>query len=372
SLADNGVNNELLEQLQQQRQNMEELLEQMRDVSEQSENSEPILSRRLYDTLRQARTENIDRALEATGEALRRNFMPQAQQIERQAGEGIENLRQGVEEAARSVLGDEAEALRLAREHLEELIRQVNDEAARAGDTEQQTTDPNQTQSQQARAQGRQGTGQGQPGDPNQSENQQARAQNQQGMGQGQSGDPNQPGNQQARAQAQQRMGLGQGQPGEPNQPDNQQARAQAGARREGNRQPQANPNGMGGFRETFQEGMFDPNGPLTGRDFLQWSDRLRDVEEMLSEQELREEIATVRDRARTIRSEFTRHGKEPQWDTVKMEIIKPLAEVRERVEEELAKIASKKALVPIDRDPVPSRYADIVRSYYENLGGDD
>jgi len=128
----------------------------------------------------------------------------------------------------------------------------------------------------------------------------------------------------------------------------------------------------LGGFRETLQQDGFDPNGPLTGRDFLQWSDRLRDVEEMLSEQELREDVATVRDRARAIREEFTRHGAEPQWNTVEMQITKPLTEVRSRIEEELAKLASKKALVPIDRDPVPSRYAELVRSYYENLGGGD
>ncbi len=365
TLDESGTNRELADRIAQQRKSMQELLNQMKDVSEQSENSEPILSRRLYNTIRQTSTENVDRALEVTGEALRRNFLPQARQIERQAGEGIENLRQGIEEAARSVLGDEAESLRLAREQLDDLIRDVNEEAARAGGIGQQAADPNQQGNQLARTQGQRGMGQGQSGEPNQPENQQARAQGQQGMGQGQFGDPNQPGNQQARAQGQQQMGPGRG--GDPNQMENMQARAQGG--RTGG---QANPNGLGGFRPlTGFEGN-DPNGPLTGRDFLQWSDRLRDVEEMLSEQELREEVATVRDRARAIRAEFTRHGTEPQWDTVEIQITKPLTEVRGRIEEELAKLASKKALVPIDRDPVPGRYAELVKSYYENLGGGD
>jgi len=321
TLDESGVNRELAGRIEQQRENMQELLDQMKDVSEQSENSEPILSRRLYETLRQASTENVDRALEATGEALRRNFLPQARQIEQQAGEGIENIRRGIEEAARSVLGDETEALRLAREQLDELIRDVNEEAVRAGGSGQQAGDPNQTGNQQARAQGQQGTGQGQGGDPN--------------------------------------------------QPENMPARDQAGGTGEAGGGG-TNPNGLGGFRPlTGSEGN-DPNGPLTGRDFLRWSDRLRDVEEMLSEQELREEVAAVRDRARAIRAEFTRHGAEPQWDTVEMQITKPLTEVRGRIEEELAKLASKKALVPIDRDPVPERYAELVKTYYENLGGGD
>jgi hypothetical protein len=42
---------------------------------------------------------------------------------------------------------------------------------------------------------------------------------------------------------------------------------------------------------------------------------------------------------------------------------------LRERVQEELARRESKDALVPIDRDPVPSRYSELVRRYYEQLG---
>jgi hypothetical protein len=197
----------------------------------------------------------------------------------------------------------------------------------------------------------------------------------------GRSGDPNQLQNMQARGGRAggrgERTGRSELYGGDPNQPGRLQARGGPGQRqdlRQTNRLRggQANPNGLGGYQPFTDSEQYDPNGPLTGRNFMQWSDRLRDVEEMLSEQELREEVATVRDRARAMRSEFTRHGTEPQWGTVEMEITKPLTEVRSRVEEELAKLASKKALVPIDRDPVPSRYADLVRSYYENLGGGD
>ena len=81
---------------------MDELVDQMKTTSEQAETSEPLLSRKLYDTLREASTENLDQALQATGELLRRDFLPQAQEIERRAGEGIEGLRKGVEEAART------------------------------------------------------------------------------------------------------------------------------------------------------------------------------------------------------------------------------------------------------------------------------
>ena len=48
---------------------------------------------------------------------------------------------------------------------------------------------------------------------------------------------------------------------------------------------------------------------------------------------------------------------------------MKPLTEVRDRIAEELARRESRQALVPIDRDPVPNRYSDLVRRYYEQLG---
>jgi hypothetical protein len=92
-------------------------------------------------------------------------------------------------------------------------------------------------------------------------------------------------------------------------------------------------------------------------------------VEEMLEDPDLRNEAARVRDRARTIRAEFIRHGTEPQWNLVRQDIMKPLVELRKQVLDKLAQLHSDEALVPIDRDPVPGRYADRVRRYFETLG---
>ena len=98
----------------------------------------------------------------------------------------------------------------------------------------------------------------------------------------------------------------------------------------------------------------------------------MRDVEEMLTRPGMRNEVARVRDRARAMRAEFKRHGKEPQWDLVSRQIVKPLTELRKLLGDELAQLESDEALVPIDRDPVPGRFTELVRRYYENLGGGD
>ena len=44
---------------------------------------------------------------------------------------------------------------------------------------------------------------------------------------------------------------------------------------------------------------------------------------------------------------------------------------MRGRVAEELARRDSRESLAPIDRDPVPNRFAESVRRYYEELGKD-
>jgi len=109
----------------------------------------------------------------------------------------------------------------------------------------------------------------------------------------------------------------------------------------------------------------------MTGGNFAPWSDRLREVEELVDAPEMRSGVAGARDRARLMRLEMRRDLKKPDWAVVRLEVLKPLVEVRRQIAEELARRGSRDALVPLDRDPVPSRYAELVRRYYEELGKD-
>jgi len=111
---------------------------------------------------------------------------------------------------------------------------------------------------------------------------------------------------------------------------------------------------------------------PLTGEGFVDWSDRLRAVEEMVDAPDIQNQVARIQDRARAIRQEYKKAGKKPDWAVVRTQISGPLVEVRTRVIEELARRESKDALVPIDRDPVPPKYSELVRRYYEKLGKSD
>ena len=108
---------------------------------------------------------------------------------------------------------------------------------------------------------------------------------------------------------------------------------------------------------------------PLTGDDYRAWSNRMREVEEILDDQELRNQVAQVRDRARSIRAEFRRHGKEPQWDLVRSQLLDEMVDLQRRIRQELSKLNSDRSMVPIDREPVPEEFDELVRRYYELLG---
>jgi hypothetical protein len=112
-----------------------------------------------------------------------------------------------------------------------------------------------------------------------------------------------------------------------------------------------------------------EPEGPIAGADYEQWSDRLRNVENMVEQDDLRNELAKVLDDARAMRIEFRRNNSPPQARSIDQRITMPLVEIRDRVAEELAKLDKENPLAPIDRDPVPREYRDLVKRYYQELG---
>ncbi|GDX10931.1 hypothetical protein LBMAG57_27030 [Verrucomicrobiota bacterium] len=434
----------LAQEFEQQQKGLGDLREQMQRVSEQAEAAEPLLARQLYDTLRENAQAGTDETLKKAGELSRRGYQSQVKQFEEKARGEVEKVKKGVERAAESVLGDEAEALRQARAELDSLGKQLDREMAEArpdlaqnskagqgkgadsregageknsepgkggeakadgeksgGDGEKKTSgqqgDSQKGEGQKADSQkgdGQKGDGQkgqgekgdGQKGQGEKSDGQQGeeqkgggqKGQGQQGKGDGEgkqgggkggTGADGQPQNLQGAAEGQ----SGGGKPGAPRggeQPGGKPAGSRladiassAGSRNGGNNAGGGGGGGLDGGPR------FDQRAPLTGDGFVDWSDRLRNVEEMLDSQQLRREVAEIREAAKVVRSEFKREGAQPKWDIVKSQISKPLAELRNRVSEELARRESKESLVPIDRDPVPVKYSDRVRRYYEELG---
>lgn len=375
TLSDAGGKDELSRQLSQQKTNYANILERMKQVSEKAEQNEPLLSQKLYDTVRQLNQQNTEQALDNASEFLRRSFLPQASQLEEKARQGIEQMREGVDQAARRLLGDEAEALRTAGRELDDLARRLQGEAS-SRRTNSIASGPQNEPGERgtnriAAANAPEGSETNSPAPGNRGERQIAQG----GQRSRQQNQGRQPGQ---RGQAGQQQSDQSEQEGEQN---GQQEGQQAGQNRQGgrpqNRQAQSGEQrqiGGGNFYDRPQysdqpgSGPAEQERPLTGNEYRRWADRLRDVQEMIDDPDLRNQLAQAMDRARAMRSEFVRHSKEPQWDMVQNHVLKPLTEVRQRVAEELAR-RDASAVAPLDRDPVPGRYAELVSRYYKSLG---
>ena len=129
----------------------------------------------------------------------------------------------------------------------------------------------------------------------------------------------------------------------------------------------------LGGVDQLIQDltgpGGNNTTGPITGANFAEWADRLRTVEELVDSPQLRQQLANARGRAEDLRRDYQRHSQLPQWGDVADNILAPLNAVRVQLRQELARHDEPASLQPVDRDPVPEKYADSVRNYYEALG---
>jgi len=434
SLDDSAQTQQLADQLTKQQSALTNLLSGMRTVSEQSENIEPLLSQKLYDTLRRADQGHTDNLLQMCAELAQRGFLPQAGEAERSARTNIDQLRQGVESAAESVLGNEAEALRYAQNELDDLTRQVEREIRGSGTNESQmagvggagqsnrlanatgqgrgqnslnregtngTATAANGRAENRELQSEQSGQSGQQANNNSSGNQNG---SQRGSQNGGRNSANQQGERQSGTQGEQASAQN-GQSGQQEGQGDMSGNAGAQNRGQGNSGDQANNNSsgdqngsQGGGANQAQNGRvggglsdrqrltqlarqfggggggdeydgLNYGGPITGGDYLNWADRLRDVEQVLDSPDLRYQLAAVRERASVLRQQYRQNGRVPDQNIVRQQILVPMTQVRVWLQEELARQQNANSLVPLDRDPVPDNYSELVRKYYEKLG---
>lgn len=163
--------------------------------------------------------------------------------------------------------------------------------------------------------------------------------------------------------------------------PSDRQQEQQPGEGQPGRTPQPGGDNRRNGLREGAQfdaGGGFDDFGidslgsaPIAGDGFRDFSDTLRDVEEMVDDPEMRSEAARIRQRAREIRRNFQENGDRPKWNLVRDLVAEPLDELKERVAEELLRRAAEKnEVVPIDREPVPDQFKEQVERYRVRIGG--
>jgi hypothetical protein len=324
---DEDTQQRFLEAWKEQKEDYQQLLNQIKDTVEQAEGSEPLLADQLYETYRQANQLSTEQRLDRIPLMIERGLDQPAVDEAQEVSKDLRGLRDRIEQSSKSVLGSEEESLRRALGELEKANRAIEEELAERGGADPKNGSAENPQS-----------GQPQSGQPQSDQPQSDQPQS----GQPQSGQP---------------------QSGQP-----QSGQASGNEPRQG---------GGRSFLEQLQEQVARTEtqagqlrAPLTGEDYAQWTDRLRDIEELVRDPDLRAQAARVREAARDVRIEYKRHSKEPQWDLVKKVISDPLQELQRKVQQELIrKTAKQNELVPLDRDPVPEKYRIELDRYFESLG---
>jgi hypothetical protein len=394
-----------LEDWKEQKQQYLDLLNRIKDTVEQAEGSEPLLAEQLYETYRDASRLPTEQRLDRIPMMIQRGMEQPAVEESGEVSKELQGLRERIENSAQSVLGSEEESLRRAIKEIDQANRAIESEIEqRLGQDSSQDANAMQPREGQPRegqpSEGQPSEGQpseGQPSEGQPSEGQPSEGQPREGQpseGQPREGQPRegQPSEGQPR-EGQPREGQpreGQPREGQPREGQPREGQPREGQPREGQPsegQPsearRSSASGESSLRSALDAleermqragggGGLESSSPLMGEDYVQWTDRLRDIEELVRDPELKAEAARVREAARDFRKEYKRHSKEPQWELVKKLISNPLQELQRRVQEELIrKTAKENELVPLDSDPVPDRFRSELDRYFERLGGE-
>ncbi len=115
-------NKRLGEALSRQRVETRALLDQMQRVSENAEPTAPLLSRKLYEALRKAKNSSTLESLQRASQYTERNMTRDALPAIARAQKALSDLKSGVADAARGIIGDGTEALRNAQAGVNRLI----------------------------------------------------------------------------------------------------------------------------------------------------------------------------------------------------------------------------------------------------------
>lgn len=84
----------------------------------------------------------------------------------------------------------------------------------------------------------------------------------------------------------------------------------------------------------------------------------------------MRAGVARAQRAAEQMRADMKRHATKPNPKKLEENLLRPLIQLRDSISAELARREGRESDVPIDREPVPRRFEQPVKRYYEALGG--
>ncbi len=358
----------LRKELGEQRQKLGELQSEMQRVADAAEASEPLFSKALQEAHRGTVQNQTDAKLKVASNALAYGQPQLARKAEASAAKDLNDLSAAVGKAADEVFGDDAQALRKARAVVDALAREVQPEA------QHNLRAPGQQQSGELGQKDNLRTERGDAGKPD---------------GQGKHGGPDLRASQDKPGNSDRQGQQGQGQPeggggksGHEKRSDSEQSGKSDEQGREGrggktanhdpmDAKPTAPNTGNPGAGAVAQNGSHHGGGDgVPAQRLGEWLGQLDRVEALLERPHLRAAVARVQQSVEQLRADMKRNATKPNSKAIEDGLLVPLAQLRDAISSELARKAGRDSEGPVDRDPVPRKFEESVRRYYEALGG--
>ncbi|MED5286250.1 MAG: hypothetical protein VYC71_09715, partial [Planctomycetota bacterium] len=339
----------LLDEMQSREEQLDQALEDLREMVEASEDSEPLLSDELYEAFREAKQQQVDLLADESRRWIENGLPERSVPIEEALSERLETLQQAVERSSQLAGIDDLSRLRVAEATVRELAAEAN-----PGVTPSEPENNNADREPEER-------------DPEEIANE----------------NPNQQNPQEQNPQEQNPQGQNpQGQNPQGQNPQGQNPQGQNPQGESASRTPPTNssPGGdppRGGANASSAESLLDQwseysaagGNPLVTDSYRGWMDRFRELENLVPAGPLAEEATRIRQRAEALRRDFQRHSKNPDPEEIDELIVKPLSNLARRISAERIRLEGTDESIRLDKDPVPSEFAEEVREYFQRLG---
>ena len=334
----------LLDEMQDREEQLDQALEDLREMVEASEDSEPLLSDELYEAFREAKQQQVDLLADESRRWIENGLPERSVPIEEALSERLETLQQAVERSSQLAGIDDLSRLRVAEATVRELAAEANprdtpsEPEGNNGDRDPEERDPEERDPEEiANENPNQQESQGQESQGQESQGQESQGQNPQGqnpMGESASRTPptnSSPG-------------------GDPMRGD-------------------ANASSAESLLDQWSEYSAAGGNPLVTDSYRGWMDRFRELENLVPAGPLAEEATRIRQRAEALRRDFQRHSKNPDPEEIDELIVKPLSNLARRISAERIRLEGTDESIRLDKDPVPSEFAEEVREYFQRLG---
>jgi hypothetical protein len=338
---------DLLEQKSEALEDFEGLLDDFGGLAENTQASQPMLSRELNDWLRETSREGISDEMRNGSPLIKYGLWEPVYEIEEEIKRKLDETAANLREVEDFLVEDDLSALRMALNELEDVLDEERPQ------------------------------GSGSPGDPGSEEEANLGPQREgsnPGQSAGSAGEESEPGTGAAEPSPPgEQTAANRGQQGGGNTPG--QGEAQGDEQGEGNAQNQtgAQGGGRGGGAGGGTPGVAGPApggmGEFMESDYQQWLEGIRNAEGLLNgESDFGGRLTRVREALEGMRRDYRTRGVPPQFEYFLDKVVDPLADTAEDIKASIRSLEDKEEFTVVRHNDVPAQYEKRVADYFKEL----